>query len=59
MNRLQVNPATATPAQLAKWLIADASDGAIHYWAEQYLFSLGEDEMRQMVRDAMPGEDNA
>lgn len=50
---------TATPAQLAEWIIKDASEGAIHYWAEQYLFSLGEDEMRQMVRDAMPEEATA
>jgi hypothetical protein len=57
MSNAEFNPDTASQEQLIEWLLWDASDETVHYWATQWLTEFFDDELRQMVRDAQPWED--
>lgn len=51
------DPATASPEALAEWLMNDASQSALREWAWEWLMeAYNGDELREMVRDAMPEE---
>ena len=54
------DPATTTRAGLAEWLLNDASQSALREWAWEWLMaSYNADDLREMVRDAMPEEEDA
>ena len=51
------DPATASRAALAEWLIDKADEGSLREWAWEWLMaSYNGDELREMVRGAMPEE---
>ena len=53
------DPATASRAALAEWILNDASQSALREWAWEWLTaSYNGDELRRMVRDAMPEDDS-
>jgi hypothetical protein len=53
-NQEHFNPDNALNEELIEWLLWDASDETIHYWATQWLNGWDVEELRQMVRDAQP-----
>jgi regulator of RNase E activity RraB len=58
MAQERIDPNTATYRELVQWLLWDASDATLHYWAESWLRQNDIDELRKWVQDALPEPDS-
>jgi hypothetical protein len=49
-----IDPATATPRDMVRWLLADASPDTLTEWASLWLNALSGIELREYVEAALP-----
>lgn len=48
-----IDPATATPREMVRWLLADASSNTLTEWASLWLNALSGNELREYVEAAL------
>ncbi len=52
-----IDPATATPRDMVRWLLADASPDTLTEWASLWLNALSGIELREYVEAALPANE--